>query len=508
MGSLLRLPLTKVSCKCARPRYLPCVSTSKSDEEQSYRSALLSVSFILTRRQGSKSLNTIDPPATEAGRLLLATFGSVPKSRGPLTITASAVISSCEQASDTEEMKSSRKTVSVVYPDGSFQALLPQEEYTLFDESVFVCTNVFTNAKGVKTSQVFMWIGDAAFGATADAANVHAKRLAREIGATAVVTIRQGQESPSFLQAFGGILITRRQSRETATKQYMLCGRKHLGHIVFDEVDFGVDSLRAGYVYLVSYPTTIQETKLYLWKGSGCSIEELSAARLAAMDLSETGDIIEVSGGAEFSSFLKIFGPSTTKSDIPMPSDLWKQKAVAPDLFKVRLFKIQQTETKNNLIASLWSRRPSWNRLSPARAPSVTLEDFKVEAKHISPFTQTQMQAEGIYLLDAHSHTYIIIGSLFSSQSEVIRTTLLAQALLFASDYATLAASMEHRAAIPKCSVLFSGVPDDVKVLFRHWDDSRGLWGTAGLMAGSTVSQGRELKITSLEDVLTEVCRD
>lgn len=508
MDNSLRHLLTKVSGRCARLQFNPLSFDLQSDEEQSRRRSLLSKLLTLTIRQGSKSSSPIEQPATEAGRLLLDTFGSVPKSRGPLTIAASAVISSCEQASNTEEMKSSRKTVAVVYPDGSFQSLLPQEEYTLFDESVFVCTNSFANTKGVKTSQVFMWIGDAAFGATADAANVHAKRLVRENGAAAVISIRQGRETPSFLEAFGGILITRRQSRETATKQYMLCGRKHLGHIVFDEVDFGVDSLRAGYVYLISYPTTIQETKLYVWKGSSCSIEELSAARLAAMDLSETGDIIEVSGGAEFSSFLKIFGPRTTKSDIPMPSDLWKQKAIAPDQFKVRLFKIQQPETKNTLMATLWSRRPSWNRLSPARAPSIPLEDIKVEVIHISPFTQSQMQAEGIYLLDAHSHLYIIIGSLFPSQSENLRITLLAQALLFACDYATLAASMEHRAAIPKCSVLFSGVPDDVKVLFRHWDDSRGLWGTAGLMAGSTVSQGRELKVMPLEDVLNEVCRD
>lgn len=492
----------------AFPVPFPAFSTSNLTKNQSRRKALLPKSLILTISQGSMSSSPVEQPPTEAGRLLLDAFGSVPKSRGPLTITASAVISACEQDFDTEDVKSSRKTVSVVYPDGSFNTLPPQEEYTLFDESVFVCTNIFTTAKGVKASQVFMWIGDAAFGATADAANVHAKRLARECGAAAVTTVRQGREPAVFLQAFGGILITRRQSRDTATKQYMLCGRKHLGHIVFDEVDFGVESLRAGFVYLISFPITLQETKLYLWKGSGCSIEELSAARLAAMDLSETGDIIEVSGSAEFSSFLKIFGPNTTKSDVPMPSELWEQKALAPDNFKVRLFKIQQPETKNNLITSLWLRRPSWNRLSPARAPSVPLEDIKVEAKHISPFTQSQMEAEGLYLLDAQSHLYIIIGSLFPSQAENIRTTLLAQALLFASDYATLAASMEDRVSIPKCSVLFSGVPDDVKVLFRHWDDSRGLWGTAGLMAGSSVSQGRELKILPLADVLTEVCRD
>ena len=100
----------------------------------------------------------------------------------------------------------------------------------------------------------------------------------------------------------------------------MLCGRKHLGQIVFDEVHFDVHYLCSGFAYLISYPVTLQEHKLYLWKGSTCSTEELSAARLVAASLVESGELIEVDDGAEFASFLKIFGPGTAKASIPKPA--------------------------------------------------------------------------------------------------------------------------------------------------------------------------------------------
>lgn len=63
------------------------------------------------------------------------------------------------------------------------------------------------------------------------------------------------------------------------------------------------------------------------------------------------------------------------------------------------------------------------------------------------------------------------------------------QACLFAADYAILAAGEEDRARIPKVEVVLSGsgLPKEAKMLFRAgWDERRGAWGTAGLMAGSS----------------------
>lgn len=338
------------------------------------------------------------------------------------------------------------------------------------------------------------------------------RRDTREIPETlltfALLQSRQGFETAAFLSMLGGIVLTRCGAQDSAPQQFMLCGRKVLGNIAFDEVDFAVESLCAGFVYLISYPVTLQEIKLYLWKGSACSFEELSAARLAAMDLSETGEIIEVDGGAEFTSFLKIFGTNTTKASIAKPTELWQQKAMAPTKFDVRLLRIQQAPQRTGLMTALWNRRPSWSARSPARStPSPGGMEVKVETKEISPVLQAQLEAEGIYLLDAYGELYILLGPLFASNPERVRNAVLGQTLLFASDYAIIAASTEDRPRIPKCWVLFGGVPKDVKLMFRHWDDGRGLWGTEGLLAGNIGRSGGEVIMLELEDVLDEVCR-
>ncbi|KAF2769365.1 hypothetical protein EJ03DRAFT_343395 [Teratosphaeria nubilosa] len=370
----------------------------------------------------------------------------------------------------------------------------------LHEAGVYICGHSHI-AGSAKNAEAYIWRGKSASDAVFEQGKAAAKKVAYEMSAGAPVTVLLGHEPASFLQALGGIMVTRRGSREGAPKQYMLCGRKHLGHITFDEVDFAVASLCAGFVYLISYPVTLQQTKLYLWKGSACSNEEISAARLAAMDLSETGEIIEVDNGAEFASFLRIFGADTTKASVPKTTPFWRQKTLAPDRFAAHLFRVQQFEEKPSLFTSLLNRRPSWN----GRSPSRDNEEVKVAAKHISPFCQDDLEAEGIYLLDAHSELYLILGPLFASQQENVRDTLLAQALLFTAEYMDVAA--EERPMAPKASVLFRGFPPDLKMLFRHWDEQRGLWGTAGLMAGMRASMAHEVKILPIDDVLTAVCQ-
>lgn len=387
----------------------------------------------------------------------------------------------------------------MVSQEKTLRQLPPSEEFTFFDESVYLCEHAYTVANGPKKTEIFLWTGNASTEAAVDQAQNAAKKIAKEAGNAFVNAVRQGFEPPGFLQALGGILVTRNGTRETTPKQYMLCGRKHLGQITFDEVDFGAENLCHGFAYLISYPVTLQETRLYLWKGSACSTEEISAARLAAMDLSETGEIVEVDGGAEFASFLKVFGSGTTKASIPKPTEFWQQKALAPDNFATRLFRIQPAETKSGLFSGIFTRRPSWNNVSPSRRQD---DEFKTEAKELSPLTQSDLEVDSIYLLDAYSELYVLIGPTFPSQTQAIRDTLFSQTLLFASEYGVLATSTEDRPTVPKALVLFSGVPDHVKLLFRHWDDGRGLWGTAGLMAGSQTTSGKEVKMVGLDEVL------
>ena len=438
---------------------------------------------------------------TEAERLLIHSFGSVPVSSKEPRLDARAAIGSA-QIEPQPVTRTIRRTTQEVAVHGSLKVLAPQDEYTLFDESTYICSHSHAGSDGARTTQVFAWHGDSATAAAKDQAQGAAKRVAKENSAQLQV-IQQGHETPAFLQTLGGILVTRRGVKDGAPKQYMLCGRKHIGHITFDEVDFGIAALCSGFVYLVSYPTTLTDTKLYLWKGSACSTEEVSAARLAAMDLSETGEIIEVDDGAEFASFLKVFGRGTMKSSIPKSSDLWRQKALAPEYFEVKMFRIRQVEQKGGMFAGMF-RRPSWG-LSPSRPTTADGAEVKVEAKHISPFTQADLDAEGIYLLDAFSELYVLIGPLFASQTESLRTELLGQTLLFTADY--MSPSAADRPSTPKAHVLFGGVPRDMRMLFRHWDEARGLWGTAGLMAGSLAGTGSGLRMLPLRDVIGTVCR-
>lgn len=440
------------------------------------------------------------PNKDDTARLLSSTFGTLPTSSGPLSIDTQAAITSSPHQE--RAFKTIRKSVQVTTPDGSRRELLQHEEYTFFDESVYICTHTYTIADGPKKAEMFLWSGDSSPKAAVEQAENTAKRLSKDIGNASVHAVSQGLEPPGFLQALGGILITRRGSQQGAPKQYMLRGRKHLGQIVFDEVDFKVDTLCSGFAYLISYYVSLQDARFYLWKGSACSAEEISAARLAAADLSESREVIEVDDGAEFASFLKIFGAGTTKASIPKPTDIWQQKSLAPNKFATRLFRIQPEEAKAGVFSSMF-RRPSWGNLSPARKGEA---HAKLVAKELSPFTQSDLEADCIYLLDAYGAMYVLVGPMLPTQSETVRNLLFGQTLLFASDYAMLAASIDDRPSVPKGYVLLSGVPQDVTLLFRHWDDTAGLWSGGGLMAASQAPSQNVLKILDLNEVLGLVC--
>ena len=68
------------------------------------------------------------------------------------------------------------------------------------------------------------------------------------------------------------------------------------------------------------------------------------------------------------------------------------------------------------------------------------------------------------------------------------------QACLFADDYAILAAGAEDRQRVPKAEVVLSTANEDVprqaQMVFRAWDERRGLWGTGGMMAGRASGGG------------------
>lgn len=164
---------------------------------------------------------------------------------------------------------------------------------------------------------------------------------------------------------------------------------------------------------------------MYLWKGRGCSAEELSGARLMGMDLAPTGDFTEIDEGTEPQDFIDTFPKPTTPVKgpaIPRSADHWRYKA-SSDKYRVRLFKLEQVsggaggwgqalQVSSSFFAQL--RRPSWNGNGPnaEQRPQTPITPrtpggVKTEVKEIMPFCQRDLEPEHIYVLDAFFEMYM-----------------------------------------------------------------------------------------------------
>jgi hypothetical protein len=316
------------------------------------------------------------------------------------------------------KIRTLRKQIQEVTGDGRLTSIPMQEEHILFQDSMYLCTHVYGDARGGRHTIVYLWAGNGVAEPTLEDVQLFAKNHARQNQGTLLV-IRQGQEPPNFFEALGGIVITRRGAKP-APRQFMLCGRRHLGHLAFDEVDFSLKSLCSAFPYLVS----TSSGRVYLWKGRGCSAEELSGARLMGMDLAPTGDYNEIDEGAETQDFLNnTFPPPQVPAKgpaIPRSADHWRYKATS-DKYRVRLYKIEQTtgqpagwgqalQVSSSFFAPLL-RRPSWNaaeqRPQTPLTPKTPYGAVKTEVKEIMPFSQRDLEPENVYVLDAFFEMYM-----------------------------------------------------------------------------------------------------
>jgi len=147
--------------------------------------------------------------------------------------------------------------------------------------------------------------------------------------------LTQGRETPSFVAALGGVIVTRRGSRASLreTAPYMLCCRRAFGGIALDEVDMHYSSLCAGFPYIISTPN-----KVYLWKGRGASEDEINTARKTANDFS-TSSVEEITEGTETQQFNELIGGDAEEQ---AHADFWKLKPQYPQ-YAVRVFLVDQT---------------------------------------------------------------------------------------------------------------------------------------------------------------------
>jgi hypothetical protein len=391
-----------------------------------------------TQAEKRASTAAAGPPASQ---VLEEFFDEHPKAGDKADVDAHAVVSS--NTSTAEKTKTLRMQIWEVNGDGKRQDMPPQQEHILFEESMYLCVHSLENTKGSKSTEAFLWCGDNVGEAAVEDAQLFCRKIARENSAK-LELLKQGKETASFIQALGGIIITRR-SKSSAL--YMLCGRRHLGHVSFDEVDIEANNLCSGFPYLIS----ARFGKLYLWKGKGSGADELGCARLIGMDLGLTGEIEEVNEGEEPPTFWETALGRNPRFSLSKWSDHWILRGTL-DQYRCRLFRIELDNSKP--AASFWSRRGS----SPAKATKTGL------VQEISPFCQRDLETSHIFVLDAYFEIYLFVGDQARSKSAEFVT-----AMFFAQEYSILAASMQDRPLVPPCRVAFSEVPPDFRTVFRKW---------------------------------------
>lgn len=348
------------------------------------------------------------PPQTcqirERSRIL-ASFFEEPSSLKPkIAVDTQAILASCRKDDCLDKIKTLRKQIYLMTGGGKLMPVPSHQEHILFEENLYLCIHIFATAGGSRTAEVYLWIGDGVAQPAAEDAHLFARKVAREQNGK-LITLQQGNETSNFFQALGGIVITRRgpgsraesPSRTLAT--YMLCGRSHAGQIAFDEVDFDTGSLCSGFPFLIS----ARFGKLYLWKGLGSGADELGCARLIGMDLGLTGEIEEVDEGSEPDSFWESL-PGGKPRCISMAEDgvpnHWHLKPSC-DKYSTRLFSVdvEPTRPKSSSSSFIWGRRGS--------TPQLESTDFSAQIRELCPFTQRDIEKDGVYVLDSFFEIFL-----------------------------------------------------------------------------------------------------
>ncbi|OAA38867.1 ADP-ribosylation factor [Metarhizium rileyi] len=407
---------------------------------------------------GSKS-----PPATasparsptkqinEVSALLTEFFGP-PTTRQAIKVDPAQILMSRPDTGD--KISSLGLQMFQILGGGKKLPISPQNERVLFDQEMYVCAHNFVSASGKKVFEVYFWVGDEVPESSAEDAQLFVEREARSLGGK-LVKFQQGKETAEFVQALGGVIIVRRGSsnKYDSLAPNMLCGRRYLGQVAFDEVDFTPSSLCGGFTYLIT-----KGANCYMWNGKGSDVAEVSCARLVGMDLTLTGELMEYDDGNEPKSFWDIFEDNSSK---PHSADHWRLKPNY-DKYCSRLF------------------------CSDA--------DARQQIFEISPFNQLDLLPTNIYIIDAFFEMYIIVGSRANTQYASFRN-----ALDFAQEYAILASGMEDRPFVPVSTVVLEGIPRDLKRVFRKWDDRRSPTVTN---EGVGLRRGRSLRVVTLTQAL------
>lgn len=342
--------------------------------------------------------------------------------------------------------KTSQLIVHELSGDGKKIPVSAEQQHVLYEDSMYLIVHKYTTETGGNAAEVHLWCGDRVADAAIEDVQIFCRRDAREHSAKLEV-VKQGKESANFIQAFGGILIIRR-SRSAAL--FMLCGRRHLSHIVFDEVDLDAASLCPGFVFLIS----VAHGKLFLWKGKGAGADEIGSARLIGMDLGLTGEIEEIEQGSEPTSFWTAIGGKKAVTW----SDEWQQRTdtTSPAV----LYRVEHERP------GMLSNLTSWGL---KRATSPSKQAIKANCQYLQSFTQNDLDTPTVHILDNYRALYVIVTRHCTARAAEFIT-----ALHIAQDIAMLSPAIQDRPVVPTCYIVAGDMPSDIKACFRKWSAIEG----------------------------------
>ena len=329
------------------------------------------------------------PPAKSTSSIrpqLEGFFGPFPQLDEKAEFDTHAFLSAQNKAG--EKSKKLASQIWEVSGDGKRTPMPQQQEHMLFEDCMYLCVHSIQLPSGSKLTEVYLWSGDEVPEAAVEDAQLFCRKVARENGAKLEV-VKQGKESSEFFLALGGIVIVRRNK---SSALYMLCGRRHLGHIAFDEVDLSSNSLRTGLPFLIS----AKFGKLYLWKGKGSNLEDVGCARLIGMDLGLTGEIEEVSEGEEPSSFWEsLSSESVTRGASRVEKSREPVHGHAP-----RLYRVEHDRPKSSSgLGGFWG----------LRATTPPKQSLRALVEEIAPFSQNDLEGHHILILDLYREIYMYV---------------------------------------------------------------------------------------------------
>ena len=367
-------------------------------------------STVLSSSTPTRAERTPVPRISDVRALFTEIFDEMPRPNSKMNINTQTVLDASSSRDQAPRIKTLRKQIFEITENGKTIPLESQQEHILFDQNLYLCIHVFGDPTGHRTTEAYLWYGEAAVSAAVEDAQLFAKKFAKDNSAKLII-MKQGKETANFFQVLGGIVITRcgsnRKGEATVEPgaSYMLCGRQHVGQIAFDEVEYSPRSLCNGFPYIVSSA----DGKLYLWKGSGSSADELGCARLIGMDLGPTSEIEEIDEGREPAAFWRAF-PNKEPRNISKQissNQHWHLKP-SSERYTTRLFnvcfEVQRPKSASGFIqgAISWRRRGSAPANDPdtAKAPQI---------REMLPFAQSDLAEDGVFVLDAFFEIFVYV---------------------------------------------------------------------------------------------------